>query len=161
MRFDPKKLNHNSVSPWCLWKNHHQKKKIIRYDCDWCSHMKSSSSITISTTRWKSEKRLSHRQQKRVPSGEAFALPRTSQQTGLYHSADNRLKTLWGFFDIPIGSREKYILKLNNIKLCSHAPGIHRKKYIDSLRPQIFLCINIWQISWLIFIKIRQKYIPY
>lgn len=34
------------------------------------------------------------------------ALPRTSQQTGLYHSADNKLKTVWGFFDIPIGSRE-------------------------------------------------------
>jgi len=37
---------------------------------------------------------------KECPPEKAFALPRTSQQTGLYHSADYKL------FDIPIGSRE-------------------------------------------------------
>ena len=40
------------------------------------------------------------------PPEKAFLLPPTSQQTGLYYSADKELKNGLRLFYIPIGSRE-------------------------------------------------------
>ena len=64
--------------------------------------------------------------------GKAFALPRTSQQTGLYHSEDKRLETVWGFFDIPV-VLEKIYFKVRQYKIALSRAGNSQERYLKFL----------------------------
>ena len=62
----------------------------------------------------------------------AFALTRTSQQTGLYHLADKRLETVWGFFDIPVVP-EKIYFKVRQYKIALSRAGNSQERNLKFL----------------------------